>query len=97
MPAHLPGLSELRLFYVRESGRTVCDTARQTSKGWRITESPALAIGAGGVLLDGEFLLAGVHLSLETGHDGRVHLGDARFGQIQRCANFFHRHLFVII
>jgi len=56
----------------------------------RKTPSRALSV-------DGEFLLAGVHLGLEPCHDGGVHLGDAGFGQVQGRPDLLHRHLFVVV
>ena len=42
------------------------------------------------------FVLVG-HLRLEAGDDRRVHLADARFGEIERGADFLHRHFFVVV
>src|SRR6266545_2029967 len=36
-------------------------------------------------------------LLLEAGHNARVHLADARFGEIQRGADLLHRHVFVVV
>src|SRR5207249_6011225 len=44
-----------------------------------------------------EFLFAVGHLGFESGEDARVHLADARFGEVQCRADFFHRHLFEVV
>ncbi len=49
------------------------------------------------ILGNREFFFAGVHLGFQSGDDGRMHLGYARFGQIQRGADFLHGHFFVVI
>src|SRR5262245_28707424 len=38
-----------------------------------------------------------LHLGLQAGEDGAVHLADARFGEIERGADFLHRHALVVV
>ena len=40
---------------------------------------------------------ASTELFLETLHNAGMHLADAAFAQIERCADFFHRQFFVVV
>src|SRR5438552_6603842 len=44
-----------------------------------------------------QFLLPIRHLRLEPREDARMHLADARFGQVERRADLLHRHLLEVV
>ena len=44
-----------------------------------------------------EFWSATSQLVLQALHNRAVHLADAAFAQVERRADFFHRHLFVVV